>query len=90
MAPDVEHRAQGHPPGPAKLCGLRRAAQSLSICHVGTGIRQDLEECRFVILLMSCCRNLTLIYINQPMVKLVSLYVALPLFREPIEDVRQT
>lgn len=34
-------------------------------------------------------RNLTLVDINQPVVKLVWLYVILPQFQEPIDDVKR-
>lgn len=43
--------------------------------------------CPFVITLMTCLRNLTLVYNNQPMVKLVSLHVVLLEVVEPIDDI---
>lgn len=36
---------------------------------------------------MKCCRKLTLLYVNSPMIKLFSLYIILLKFTEPIYDI---
>lgn len=38
---------------------------------------------------MRFCRNVTLVYIHYPVVKLVSLYTVLLQFQEPIDDIKR-
>lgn len=52
-------------------------------------IQQVLEYCRFIIVYIRCHRNLTLVYINWPVVKLVSLHVVSFKVSERIKDVKR-
>lgn len=54
--------------------------QFLKLCHF--------IQCRFETMLMSCHRNLILVYINWPMAELVLLYTVLLKVTEPINNMK--
>nr|KAF6485320.1 hypothetical protein HJG63_010557 [Rousettus aegyptiacus] len=59
---------------------------------MGQSAHQILKCCcfvqRHVVVMLRCCRNLTLVYVNYPMTKLVLLYIISPKVVESIDSKR--